>query len=631
MATSVYDNPAELRLIDTYAPINFDQLYRAAKTQTDAIDRSINELSTNVANWASFRSPSQADTQAYYDSTIGHVRGYIDELASNPDLLKSAQGRYGLTSRINSIDFNRLSQLESSATALTQRQENIAKMQAQGLYNPNWDDIDISNYDTSQQGILTELTPVAYQGIYDLTSTIAKTPDQYIGHIDPYTYQVGVTEDMLRNSIRQGIGNIASNPAAQLTMRDIQMEYAARGIALTPEQIENEFVERAVQANYNNQVRANIQFDQVGMTRLKGAIDMARDNARQAAKTRGQQAEDNSFSSPSLQLRTHIQGVSNQQLSEHPIFSNLINTESQIDQDQSAVMSQLSEQMEPLIVAKQAADRDNNTELSNQIASQINNIRQQYYNTVNAADQLKAQASQITYQNGLRAELGIAPESDISKDTFESEDFVVAANRLMSTVSAPTPVENLNERLGSSYNSASAWDTVSGAQKQAFQPTSSKYVKLNQDIIYDQTGIPRDEIGYKEFIDQWNSGSIRNIQAIPTGEAYTYVDRYGQEKYYAASDVYVPYEDMKNFLDTSFARTTNSKAKDVFGATLVETSDSNGRNVRKYYKFRAQTELPVGGLSDQNYDRNISKQKGGTLESRNFRQGQTIMAFGEDL
>jgi hypothetical protein len=50
-------------------------------------------LQNNIQKWSEFQSPSAVDTKRYYDLTIGSMKDYITELASNPDLLKTQEGR----------------------------------------------------------------------------------------------------------------------------------------------------------------------------------------------------------------------------------------------------------------------------------------------------------------------------------------------------------------------------------------------------------------------------------------------------------------------------------------------------------------------------------------------------------
>ena len=164
-----YDQPAQASFMNTYVPIPFDELYRLGASAKADVEKATQDLSSNLEKWSQFKSPSARDTQRFYDLTVGKLKGTIEDLASNPDLLKSAEGRYRLQSQLNNLDYNTLSQIKQSSENLTTRQRAVAEMQAQGKYNQNWDDININNWDTAQQGIMGNLAPLEYQSVRQLS------------------------------------------------------------------------------------------------------------------------------------------------------------------------------------------------------------------------------------------------------------------------------------------------------------------------------------------------------------------------------------------------------------------------------------------------------------------------------
>jgi hypothetical protein len=69
-------------------------------------------------------------------------------------------------------------------------------MQAAGRYNPNWDEIDISNWDTATAGIMNELAPVEYLNANELSN-------KYFDNLRP-----GSLPDVYKNGIKyNAIGN----------------------------------------------------------------------------------------------------------------------------------------------------------------------------------------------------------------------------------------------------------------------------------------------------------------------------------------------------------------------------------------------------------------------------------------
>lgn len=198
MAANMYDQAAQAQFINTYVPINFGELYRIGAAQKAAVDEAAQQFGTQLQKFGEFQSPSQVDTQRYYDLTIGRedFQNAINQMVANPDYLKDAANRSSLQSMINSIDYSTLSQLKQSSDNLNARQKMIAQMKAQGKYNPNWDDININLWDTSNKGIMTELSPLEWMNANQLSNV-------YFDNLKPSTLQ-SVYKDGVKYQ-RQGI------------------------------------------------------------------------------------------------------------------------------------------------------------------------------------------------------------------------------------------------------------------------------------------------------------------------------------------------------------------------------------------------------------------------------------------
>lgn len=179
--------------MNTYVPINFGELYRIGATQREAVDKAANEFTNTITTFGQFQSPSAVDTQNYYNASIGQVKDLIEEAATNPDAMKDANFRSRLQSRINNLDYSNLSNFRQSAENLKARQQMIARMQAAGKYNENWDDIDITNWNTSQQGIMNNLAPVEYMNANELSQ-------KYFDNLRP-----GSLGDVWKNGIKYNV------------------------------------------------------------------------------------------------------------------------------------------------------------------------------------------------------------------------------------------------------------------------------------------------------------------------------------------------------------------------------------------------------------------------------------------
>ena len=218
MAVSRYDTPAQAEFINTYVPIPFEQLYTLGKDAKADVDKALAEQSSALAKWSEFKSPSAVDTQTWYNSTVGAAKPIIDELASNPDMIKTAEGRAKLRSVINNVDTAKLSQLQQSRDALLQRQKVDQELMIQGKYNPEWHGIDYNNYNTLNNGIFSDISPLAYKSVQDLTEEYYKgIQDSYIGTKGGYDY-TGVTKSRIEEIADKNLSGIMITPEAQKHM-----------------------------------------------------------------------------------------------------------------------------------------------------------------------------------------------------------------------------------------------------------------------------------------------------------------------------------------------------------------------------------------------------------------------------
>ena len=103
MVVNRFDKPIESEYISQYTPIPFEQLYAIGKANNDKVDKAYQDLGSQLSKWAEFRSPSAVDTKRFYDLTTGAAQSIVDKLATNPDLIKTAEGRSMIQSFINKL------------------------------------------------------------------------------------------------------------------------------------------------------------------------------------------------------------------------------------------------------------------------------------------------------------------------------------------------------------------------------------------------------------------------------------------------------------------------------------------------------------------------------------------------
>lgn len=214
MAANRYDQAAEMPILNTYVPIDFGNLYRIGATQKAAIDDAINQFGTAVTTFGEFRSPSQVDTQRYYDLTIGRkdMQDLIQGMVNNPDLIKDSAFRSKLNSVIYNTDFAALSDLQQSKEGLLARQKANQQLMLQGGYNPLIHDVDYSNYDTLQSGIYNDISPLPYTSVVEMVKPyVDNLKDSFMGVQDGWIHR-GVSADRTDAQINANWSNIINTP-----------------------------------------------------------------------------------------------------------------------------------------------------------------------------------------------------------------------------------------------------------------------------------------------------------------------------------------------------------------------------------------------------------------------------------
>lgn len=216
MAVNRFDKPIESEYISQYTPIPFEQLYAIGKANNDKVDKVYQDLGNQLSKWAEFRSPSAVDTKRFYDYTIGAAQGIVNQLAANPDLIKTAEGRSMIQSFINTRPYAELSQLQQSREGLLQRQKANQQLMLNGKYNPLWHDVDFTNYDTLNSGIYNDVAPLAYKSEVDLVkSYVDNLKPGFIRSDGSYDYS-GVSTNRTDEQVAKNISSIYNTPEAQM-------------------------------------------------------------------------------------------------------------------------------------------------------------------------------------------------------------------------------------------------------------------------------------------------------------------------------------------------------------------------------------------------------------------------------
>ena len=239
MAANMYDQAAQAQFINTYAPINFGELYRIGAAQKAAIDEAAQQFGAQLQRFNEFQSPSLIDTQRYYDLTVGRndFQNAINQMVSNPDALKDAAFRSQLQSMINSVDYAALSNLKSSRDAMLKRQEINQKLMLENRFNLLWHDVDFANYDTlGSKKIFDDITPLPYMSVRELVEPyVNNLKGEFLGSKNGFLWN-GVTNEMTDAQLQKNLSSIQNTPQYQKYLEIYQK------MGLNPEQAQQQLL-----------------------------------------------------------------------------------------------------------------------------------------------------------------------------------------------------------------------------------------------------------------------------------------------------------------------------------------------------------------------------------------------------
>lgn len=263
-----YEQPVAQNFMDTYAPLPFQEmamLGEAYKREKDATEAAIDEFQSKYGD---FTSLSQRDVESWDAQTFGKIRPELMQMAGDPEKIKSQEFQAGIRSAIRSVDASKLGVLKQSAENLKQRAALIALLRAQGKYKESWDLIDIANWDSMNQGIMTDLSPLEYKSLHDIAAPYSQAlKPSYLRAVDPYRYMVGVDENMIRNSLNTAASDIFSTPQGKAWYNDIATDLAKQGIT-DPEKVNERMMDMLVQSQ-GDYIHENLQTDDAALKKLE--------------------------------------------------------------------------------------------------------------------------------------------------------------------------------------------------------------------------------------------------------------------------------------------------------------------------------------------------------------------------
>lgn len=492
MAVNRYDNPAQAQFIDTYVPIPFEQLYTLGKQAQDNVNQALKDYSSALDKWADFTSPSQVDTQAWYNETYGRALPVAEEMAKNMDLIRTPEGRSRIYSVINNVDRAKLSTLRQSAANLRARQEANQRLMSSGQYNPEWHDMDFANYNTQTAGIFNDVSPLPYQSEVDMVKPfVDNLKDSFLGSRGGYLY-TGVTQEQVRHQIDLNMSSILNTPQARRHLEVL----VNRG--LTPD--------KALTTLRNSLYTAGDEFVRKNVS---GVDAFALENLRQTNRLELKGAGQQQGQIPDTYSRVYYDTARKEadSLYSNPAFTN--SRELRLESNRKAL------------------------ELQNQLES--GTITQDQYNTsiqeLAQQEQARSKEYQKAYQDDMRnlffSMTNIAPNIGVAENATAT--YVDGANRLINNITYNIPGQIVN-----AYNKSKSTAEVElqdgNVPVTGYVSPTSKGMMLDIDYVNKLMGVAPSAMKYmvednkglkRNFSEDLINGVFKNVIRIPQSTGMT--------------------------------------------------------------------------------------------------------------
>lgn len=532
--TNRYDKPAQAQFINAYAPIDFDALYRIGAANKEAVDKAEKELEANIKTFGSFTSPSKVDTQNYYNESIGKLKDLIQTAAKNPEAMKSASFRSQLQSRINNIDYAKLSMYKQNAENLAKRAENIAKMKAEGMYNPEWDNIDIANWDTNTQSIMDELAPVRYMTANQLSN--AYFDNMKPGTLDP-VWQKGIKYNVTGNTYSDllAIAKAHENDLINTPQGAMYMKQFLQQTGGDEARAREMFTDMIAQSQIDRILRPKLEVDPIELLRKKQEYDNGNKPQATALPNRQQKMSSDILSSVQDSAYKHDSNAYNRAMSNYDNIS-------------KKILPRLDS-----LATRYASNRNDTTT--------FRMLRETQYDLQEAHNQLYDDLITNTTRKAFRTTTNV----DVSKgNTIDKKDYnrgVRAALSSISSTSAVHPDDPMLTVIGGVYNqytnsSGNVTGEYSYTNSDGFlMPETVFQLASNSDPVDNKrrTGKFRSDQDFllRELVE---SGNLADVRFKPDGT--NNILQIGNNKLISGK-LLISKDDLEKQFDTSFLDPTN--------------------------------------------------------------------------
>ena len=250
MAVNRYDEAVVTPYIEQYTPIPFDTLYKLGQVYNTQRDQTEAAFQTALQQYRNFNSPSAVDTQRWYDLTVKPALQLAEEMASNPEILRTPEGRRRIQNFINTRPYAQLNMLKQNKELFEKRQELEQKLSLAGRYNYDWHNFDYASYDTlggngrPGRGLLngSDLNLVPYTSIQELVKPYTDQVNESLLDSDGMYDYYGRSKQTLRDQVDANRSEILNTPAARMHIQALIRQGA------TPQDAQDIFMQQAYTA-----------------------------------------------------------------------------------------------------------------------------------------------------------------------------------------------------------------------------------------------------------------------------------------------------------------------------------------------------------------------------------------------
>lgn len=631
MNANRYDQAAQAPILNTYVPIDFNELYRIGSTQKAAVEDAARQFGSALQKFGEFRSPSAVDTENWYKLTTERqdVQDAIQQIVSNPDALKDAAFRAGLQSIISNTDYASLSLLKESADNLRAGLEMRAKMEAEGKYKKQWDKANIPQYDTlGNKSVFSDITPLRYM-------TADELANPYFSNLKPSSLgsvrkngvvydRQGITYDTLYDIADARFNDLVNTPQGQEYYKEALA--AANGDAELARQSFVGMIADSQRDRMLNQDTVNPLWLLQARESAKrsGQNEIIRPNPTRLdflneSITRSVQSR---IGSRFDQYRNYIEGL----IDKYP--------NSKIADDAKKGVRNIDNMINSYMRLNQAALHYSNAYRATGDDNDLIVAR----SASDAADKLQAQMIGLANKHILRDEFqnvaGFSPISVNNDKEYSKKGYLKGVNSALDIIKGDVSLFKSDDLLTGVGAKPLEIKDEDGTVKDGYQFNSSKGFLLPETVfqlasetnprnVERVAGLGRDRsFPLKEILE---SGNIPDVQFLPEGKTV----KVGQGTLALSGKIRIPKDAVEEALGTGlwsnkgltrgftdamvapFGRqSTRTALKDLYDAK--EITEKVGENGREYYEIDSYKVLPNTSISPEFWHRVNQKWQGGS-------------------